>query len=432
MMELALALLAIVVSIAITLHTRPRTLLITLVILTALLSGAQWEWVNEAGVSLRRLCIGLLAILAVQSRTHLPFSVKLLGCASLIGLAGLIGYRPEGSESGLSVTAALLLLHWPAAKTIYGWLHEGNRERLGLIFIWTAAIHISLTTIALLGFGGAGRFAGAGASSPLFAFNGAALLAALLWGSTSYSRRVQRSSLTMIPIIVLLTLLSAQRSAVLLMIAASAPHVATLSARRIRTLVVTAVLAAGSILLVARSSGVLDYAFGRLRIRDTTAREERWSATLELILERPVLGWGAGFRDTLGFGVHNSYLSLLVELGLLGAALWVASTAIGIHQTFIRTSVRQHEHRALGLLARSWLFVSIAGALVEDKLYRPSNMPALVFILALLLGASLREYPQGPTSRLGKPPPNMLLRAGYLRQAEPPSLHPELTGPSER
>ena len=65
-----------------------------------------------------------------------------------------------------------------------------------------------------------------------------------------------------------------------------------------------------------------------------SGRNEAWSATIDLIEERPVVGYGFGTGDRLldpsefkhfaGISPHNAYLQAVLELGLLGALLLLA------------------------------------------------------------------------------------------------------------
>lgn len=58
-----------------------------------------------------------------------------------------------------------------------------------------------------------------------------------------------------------------------------------------------------------------------------------WNIAFDLIAERPVIGWGANsayyhtFIDSAGgwgWGVHNSYLIMLVEGGIIGTLFYIA------------------------------------------------------------------------------------------------------------
>jgi O-antigen ligase len=85
-----------------------------------------------------------------------------------------------------------------------------------------------------------------------------------------------------------------------------------------------------------------------------------------MIRERPVLGWGWGrFRtDSRDFyrqspdyplsfvrGLHNVYLTMAVELGLLGAELWLLAIAVVLFGAIFRRGPPSLRPWKLGLIA---------------------------------------------------------------------------------
>jgi O-antigen ligase len=91
-----------------------------------------------------------------------------------------------------------------------------------------------------------------------------------------------------------------------------------------------------------------------------SGRNEAWSATIDLIEERPVVGYGFGTGDRLldpaqfkhfaGISPHNAYLEAVLELGLLGALLLLAPLGAGLARTLrtIRRPARSPEVAAFG------------------------------------------------------------------------------------
>jgi hypothetical protein len=70
-----------------------------------------------------------------------------------------------------------------------------------------------------------------------------------------------------------------------------------------------------------------------------------WSAGLKLWLQKPVGGWGfgttstlSGFSDQNGLSLHNAYLTVLIETGFVGLALFIA-LIVGI---FARSGLKNH------------------------------------------------------------------------------------------
>lgn len=70
-----------------------------------------------------------------------------------------------------------------------------------------------------------------------------------------------------------------------------------------------------------------------------------WSAGLNLWLQKPVGGWGfgttitlRGFADQNGLSLHNAYLTVLIETGFVGLALFIA-LIVGL---FARSGLKNH------------------------------------------------------------------------------------------
>lgn len=51
-----------------------------------------------------------------------------------------------------------------------------------------------------------------------------------------------------------------------------------------------------------------------------SGRDELWSAAITLFLEKPFFGWGWGGYEA---GIHNTYLSMLCDIGLIGTMLFL-------------------------------------------------------------------------------------------------------------
>ena len=74
-----------------------------------------------------------------------------------------------------------------------------------------------------------------------------------------------------------------------------------------------------------------------------SGRNEAWSATIDLIEERPIFGYGFGtgdrlldpseFRHFAGISPHNAYLLAVLELGLFGAILLLTPLGAGLART---------------------------------------------------------------------------------------------------
>ncbi len=366
-------------------------------IITSLLSGVTVDWLNNVSVALRQGSILALALLAFQSKRMLPLPNSLLLLSSLIGVTMV--FQRSDPAAGLSFALAMTLLHGPVAKTLAGWLRTAEDvAELLEVFVYVAILHVALSLWALATFDGGSRFAGAGSSSPLFAFAGAALAAVLLWAMVYRGGRVGRIATVLLTPVVLLTLLAGQRSGLLGLLVAAAPSVVVGARRRPKIVTGACMFALVAVYLASRTTELFEFAFGRFANLDDEAREVRWSATYDLIRDRPFTGWGAGYADELTFGTHNAFLTVGLELGLFGLALW--SVAILVALSWAATGTRSTSEVVAGVstLSLAWLGLAIVAGLTESKLYRPTNLPALVLLLGLLFTSVVRQQSRLPTS----------------------------------
>lgn len=134
-----------------------------------------------------------------------------------------------------------------------------------------------------------------------------------------------------------------------------------------------------------------------------TGRTDLWRVAWRMVEARPVLGVGAGnFQQAsihylLRPGLlersdliaetnrvaHNTYLTVVAELGFVGALMFVALIAIslgcGVRAT--RFFARQHD-RPMEMLARSWL-IAMVGLLTADVFLSAEFSKELWLLLAL-------------------------------------------------
>jgi len=87
--------------------------------------------------------------------------------------------------------------------------------------------------------------------------------------------------------------------------------------------------------------------FGGMTESLISGREALWSAAIELIRARPVLGYGLGYFDSLyGMYPHNIVFELLVSYGVIGLTIYAA----GLVRSLVEISKSEGSLRLLGLL----------------------------------------------------------------------------------
>jgi putative inorganic carbon (hco3(-)) transporter len=183
--------------------------------------------------------------------------------------------------------------------------------------------------------------------------------------------------------------------------------------------VLLSALLVGSVIFVIPSLGQK----ASTRAHDATtvwAREDQIAAGLRMLAAKPLLGFGWNryesdsleyFRETVsypmegyalgGFGVpgkplplHETYLAYAVELGLLGALLWLATVLWGLGEAIGRAGSASLGPWKLGLLAVTTCFLVIG-------LVNPYQAPFPMLLLWVWAGVALGSVPvrlSGPSA----------------------------------
>jgi O-antigen ligase len=97
---------------------------------------------------------------------------------------------------------------------------------------------------------------------------------------------------------------------------------------------------------------------------DLSGRLYVWPIALDLLWDSPLLGIGAGAFasvNPLGIGVHNVFLSVAVELGLVGLTLYLASVWLVFRPAFSAPRGSRVGLATAAMLV-SWVAIALAGA----------------------------------------------------------------------
>jgi O-antigen ligase len=119
---------------------------------------------------------------------------------------------------------------------------------------------------------------------------------------------------------------------------------------------------------------------------DTSGRDRLFAVSIEMISEKPLLGWGAvvwtyelGAREGMGFkyrGSHNLILDLLMQDGLLGTIPCLIGLGLCVQKAW---EARVHN---LGLLLLAWLTTMIIASMSGPWLGTKSMWFVLTLVLA--------------------------------------------------
>jgi O-antigen ligase len=167
------------------------------------------------------------------------------------------------------------------------------------------------------------------------------------------------------------------------------------SKRKMAAILGVTIAVVGVVYIVVNDQSTLSRLESTYNTGDTAGRDGLFAASVDMISEKPLLGWGAvvwtyelGPREGKGYkfrGAHNLILDLLMECGLLGAILCLIGLGLCVRAAW---TARVH---SLGLLALAWLITMIIASMSGPWLGTKSLW--LVLALSLASGAStVKQY----------------------------------------
>ena len=126
-------------------------------------------------------------------------------------------------------------------------------------------------------------------------------------------------------------------------------------------------------------------------------RTEKWIKGVQYLVEKPLLGFGFGTENQLfafhgidiedymytGAYIHQSYLGLALQLGLVGAALFFIPLGLLVVREIGRISSSRHDMLRSALLAV--VLVALTSAFMTSWLYSMGNEAALPFWICVML-----------------------------------------------
>jgi len=167
------------------------------------------------------------------------------------------------------------------------------------------------------------------------------------------------------------------------------------SKRKMVALLGATIAVVGVVYIVVNNSTALSRLETTYDRGDTSGRGEIFAASIEMIAEKPLLGWRPvmwayelGAREGRGYkarDAHNLVLHLLLEVGLLGAVPFLIGLGLCVRAAWIARV------RSLGLLPLVWLVNVIATGMVLTPIR--SKYLWLAVILSLASEAStVKQY----------------------------------------
>lgn len=105
-----------------------------------------------------------------------------------------------------------------------------------------------------------------------------------------------------------------------------------------------------------------------------SGRTEKWSQAWHLFLQRPLFGWGWGGYTVIGYIIHNTYLTMLCDVGVFGTSLFM----IPIFQLISRLTKNKYQ---LGLIV---LVTGIIPAIFLDSINKRYFWNAIIIAIMML------------------------------------------------
>ena len=391
-----------------------RIVLFGVIVLSFPFSGAISFEVDTATVMLRWYAIALLAV-SVLALRRFPgkawlayFGFVLLG--TFLALASLaLGEIPIGAMQ-LSVLVFGVTL---AVGSLAGHINDrADLTKICGLFVVAAAIWAIVTGVYIPSLGnegvitGAGRFTGASGSGPVVAMTGATLLPFALWGALfPWARMWRILSGALFVVMVICLLATTQRTGIFGGTIACIPLLVRHSLKKLIVVVLLVASVAGTgYYLASRGREHAKFVGERITTFDTGGRAGRWAFALEQIRQAPLWGRGHGVHDELATkhrqGVHNAYLAIWYNTGLVGIVLVFAAFVITTLQAS-RGIMRPPDPETLEFakLFLGLLMGVTAMGLAETSFAASSNITAIALVLTFVGVARLTAMAGEQTGR---------------------------------
>lgn len=296
---------------------------------------------------------------------------------------------------GLTLASAL------AAASLVEYVNSVDRAtKICLVFVLCAVFWSGLGLLSLMNLGvssqAGARFAGFTQSAGIFVQTGGMLLPFAVWGALRPWNQFFRVLCALTAVLMVLVLLaSAQRTGTFAGLIACLP---LLARAKLQKLLVGAIVVAAAVLVVYKAAQLnqaqTDFATKRLTSKSTSQRTRLWASTIPILMEEPFLGRGFGINKELhqvvGDTVHNTYLQIWYDTGILGLIFFVVSGLLAGWQGFLLiVRARSPDVNELARLMFGILLSSAATGFFATGAASPSDFATMGFLFAMVLTARL-------------------------------------------
>ena len=408
---------------------RARLLALTFLFIAMCFSSLE-EPFETVFVAIRWICLICLVPLGIQGFSKQGYGVWFMCLYAMLVL--IFSVRAFNVFWSLQRSIALLLLIIGASGSLQSVIDKGIRfESLfkGIAIMGTIWAVLNILPFGtFLGTYTAERYAGVGTSVGYNSLVMGLLFPFTIWGVLHQWPRTWRiiSGITAI-VLVILMLFVATRGGAFLALIASIPILLHFSFKRfaIGMLLLMLIIGASAFILQKASHKqqqfILRRYAGKSELGVTTGRAFYWKIGLRECLKSPFLGHGSGTgivpgeRSKKGGGItlHNSYLSVWYEGGIISVIAFVFTFVITIRRGILAI-IRSRHDPEFQLLARTMLGITLglaAFGMVESTLAGATNILVGMHLLAIILiqnlwVATLQKHSENNMSFQGILPPD--------------------------
>lgn len=386
---------------------RQRLALFTILFTCLTLQSIAIPAVDRGASLLRMMLLGVLALLALAfpARPGQPWlwylGYPFFGFIMIARAADPVFSLQFGAMTVVTIIAAVSFSAY--ARSI------NDIDRLFTRLVWMSAFWCTLGVVGLRGFVGAGggRYAGFFSSAGIFVQTGGVLLPFCVWGMFRPWNQLYRLVCVVLAVGMVVALVaSGQRTGTFAGVIACTP---LLARRSLGRLVVGSIIAGVCFLILYQlfqaNSDQAAFVARRFLSTSTSNRSLIWKEGLREILDSPFLGHGLGMNGValkrdIGAAIHNMYLAIWFDTGILGLAMFLMAMLVATWQA-LRVSLAaatpeiSNAARVLfGTMLASW-----AAGQFSTGASSPSDIFTVILLMTLVLSARLSVINQEEKGR---------------------------------
>lgn len=390
-----LALAVMLILVVLTLMGRRLPLFFTL-LASLLLSGSVWSSLDAAAGIARMGIIALLCLQVLKLKSGPGAALTVFASSVLLGLPQSVFSRDLlWSMQWGAVLFGSVLVAWTLGDAMPD--RQAVKKVLSVFIIagclWTLLGAVSLRELMRAGAGGE-RFAGLNESAGIFSDTGGICMPFLLWGALRRWNKLVRFGCGSLFVVAAIVLFSCgQRGGLFAGVIACLPQLARLNFQRIAfTAAVLMVIGLLGLFLSSFNQKHTQYLLTRYLSTDLSNRDVIWRQGLSAVMTSPIIGHGYGsnrreMRDYIRNQktVHNMYLSVWYDIGMVGLLPFVASMCLAAWQG-ARLSFKAGD-REIQDLAR--LCVGLVGAIMAAGFFgswasSPTGLSTITLLVCMI------------------------------------------------